>query len=356
MAPSKDACVLCSCVFYGKQKFLRCGECNRRAHAKCITLPDEDLQSIKSGARRFVCNACKSASSPCVLASPNDDYGGVASAATLSSSPPRTAPATQPVDLAAELLSLRALLVDALEGISFLSDQVTKLGEDNERLRRDNATKAEAHADVVKTLRQEVRALRTDLTRLRGDPPSPSRLAEFPPLPTASSAETIPPTPLSQSASPAASPLSADPSSKVVSSKSHRLDHPPLHLPLQQRTPKNSVPRPLAVGVSEGSGLVAVSRRKPPKAVFVTKLVPSTTSAQVFEHLSGVGAAPIVCKRLKTRHDSYASFYVAVDDACFERLKDPALWPRHCLFKPFRGELHEKMIHAEQQRLDDDGR
>lgn len=40
----------------------------------------------------------------------------------------------------------------------------------------------------------------------------------------------------------------------------------------------------------------------------------------------------------------------------YERLKDPALWPRHCLFKPFRGELHEKMIHAEQQRLDDDGR
>lgn len=126
---------------------------------------------MKSGARRFVCNACKSASSPSVLASPNDDYG-VPLAAALLSTPSRTAAATLPRDLGAELLSLRALLVDALEGIPFLSDQVAKLGEDNERLRRDNATKAAAHADVVKTLREEVRALRTDLTRMRGAPPS----------------------------------------------------------------------------------------------------------------------------------------------------------------------------------------
>lgn len=303
---------------------------------------------MKSGARRFVCNACKSASSPSVLASPNDDYG-VPLAAALLSTPSRTAAATLPRDLGAELLSLRALLVDALEGIPFLSDQVAKLGEDNERLRRDNATKAAAHADVVKTLREEVRALRTDLTRMRGAPPSLSRLAEFPPLPSVSTAVTIPATPLSTS--PSASPLSADASSKVVSSESHCLDVPPQH-----RTPKSSVPRPLAVGVSEESGLVAVSRRRPQKAVFVTKLVPSTTSAQVFAHLFGLGTAPIVCKRLKTKHDSYASFYVAVDDACFQRLKDPALWPRHCLFKPFRRDLHEKIIHAEQQALDDNGK
>lgn len=93
---------------------------------------------------------------------------------------------------------------------------------------------------------------------------------------------------------------------------------------------------------------MAGPRGKPPKAVFVPKLVPSTTSAQVCAHLSGVRAVPITRKQLKTRHDSYALFYVSVDDACFERLKDPALWPRRCLFKPFRGDLRDKMIHAEE--------
>lgn len=352
MAPSKDACVFCSCVFYGKQKFLRCGECNKRAHAKCLTLPDEDLQSIKSGVRRFVCNACNTASSLYAPASPNHDHG-ISSPATappaLSSTPSRTAAATQPVDLGAELLSLRALLVDAVEGISFLSDQVARLGEDNERLRRESATMAEAHADVVRSLRQEVHSLRGDLVRQRGPP----RLAEFPPLPTVAAAETKPPTPLPPISSPCVPPTttSASPTS-VASVSPARPDASP---PTQQRISEPSaptVPRRLAVGATDGTGLAAVDRRKSPKAIFVTKLLPTTTSAQVVSHLSSVGAVPILCKRLKTRHDSYASFYIAVDDACFQRLGDPALWPRRCLFKPFRGELHDKMIHAKENRRD----
>lgn len=170
------ACVLCSCVFFGKQKFLRCAACNKRAQAKCITLPDDDLQLLKSGARRFVCNACKTPSSP---ASPNIGHGISSQAAAspaLLPSPSLTAATTQLVDLAAELVSLRALLLDALEGISFLTDQVAKLGEDNEQLRREGATKAEAHADAVKSLRQEVLSLRGDLARLRGSTSAGSTL------------------------------------------------------------------------------------------------------------------------------------------------------------------------------------
>lgn len=159
-----------ACVFYEKQTFLRCGECNKRAHAKCITLPDEDLQSMKSGVRRFVCNACNTASSLYAPASPNHDHGISSSVTTppaVSLTPSRTAAASQPVDLGAELLSLRALLVHAVEGISFLSDEVARLGEDNERLRRESGTKAEAHADDVRSLRQKVHSLRGDLVRLR---------------------------------------------------------------------------------------------------------------------------------------------------------------------------------------------
>lgn len=238
--------------------------------------------------------------------------------------------------------------MDALDGISFLSDQVAKLGEDNERLRREGATKAEAHADAVKSLRLEVHSLRSDLARLRGPP----RLAEFPPLPPMAVAETKLPTPRTPiSSQNPVLPVSATTSPMPVASAS-----PPLlgmSPPTQQRRARHTAPRPLAVGASDGTGLVAIDRPRPPRAIFVTKLRPCTTSAQVAAHLSSVGAVPTLCKRLKTKHDSYASFYIAVDNVCFDRLRDPALWPRHCLFKPFRGELCEQMIHAEEHRCDE---
>lgn len=121
----------------------------------------------------------------------------------------------------------------------------------------------------------------------------------------------------------------------------------------QPRRARYIAPRPLAVGASDGTGCVAIDRPQPTRAIFVTKLLPSTTSELVATHLSSVGAVPTLCKNLKTKYDSYASFYVAVDNACFERLRDPALWPRHYLFKPFRGELCEQMIHAEEHRRDE---
>lgn len=200
----------------------------------------------------------------------------------------------------------------------------------------------------MRSLRQEVHSLRSDLARLRGAP----RLADFPPLPTRTVAETKPPTPRTPGSSQnPVLPASAPPSPTPVNSASPPLQNVSPPTQQQQRRARHN-PRPLTVGVSDGTVLAAVGRPRPPKAMFLTKLRPSTTSAQVAKHLCSVGAVPIMCKRLKTRHDSYASFYVAVDDVCFEKLRDPALWPRHCLFKPFRGELCEQMIYVEEHRFD----
>lgn len=115
-------------VFPTENKFLRSGECSKRARAKCITFPDADLELIKSAVWCFFCNTCNTASS---LSAPASDYGPSSAAAAslaFSSNPSHTATTTQPIDLGAELLSLRALLVDTMKGISFFSDQVTKLG------------------------------------------------------------------------------------------------------------------------------------------------------------------------------------------------------------------------------------
>ncbi|KAL3189770.1 hypothetical protein MRX96_020799 [Rhipicephalus microplus] len=64
-----------------------------------------------------------------------------------------------------DLARLRHLLLNALEGILFLSEEVSQLREENERLREDNSRGVEQQAGVVAFLRAEVRFLREELTR-----------------------------------------------------------------------------------------------------------------------------------------------------------------------------------------------
>lgn len=322
-----------------------------------MTLPDDDLHLIKSGARRFMCNSCKTVSSP---PNPNDDHGTSSAAASSlvpSSTPPHAAAAIQPVDLGAELVSLRALLMDALEGISFLSDQVAQLGEDNEQLRRESATKAEAHAVAVNSLRQEVHSLRSDLARLRGPP----RLAHFPPLPTRQVAETKPAAPQTPGSSQnAALPLlsSSSPTlqannedgERVSSEAEGRTASAGLQEPGVASGMTGKTRRPARFGVGVTSELSVVAPRPRRKAMFVSKLSPDTTPAQLQEHFSSIGVQPLACRRLKTRYASYSSFHVALEDEAFQRLQDPNLWPKNCLFKPFEGTLHDHHLHTSETR------
>ncbi|KAL1433172.1 hypothetical protein MTO96_012760 [Rhipicephalus appendiculatus] len=71
-------------------------------------------------------------------------------------------PSCSPLD--GDLPGLRRLLLDALERISFLSDEVSQLREENERLRKDHSRRVEQQARVVASLQGEVRFLREVLT------------------------------------------------------------------------------------------------------------------------------------------------------------------------------------------------
>lgn len=84
----------------------------------------------------------------------------------------------------------------------------------------------------------------------------------------------------------------------------------------------------------------------------MTKLAPETSSSQVSAYVTSVATAPLVCKRLKTKYESYASFYVAVDDETYQKLQDPGLWPTNCLFKPFQGILFDRLLHASELEIE----
>ncbi|XP_077561535.1 uncharacterized protein LOC144177830 [Haemaphysalis longicornis] len=70
--------------------------------------------------------------------------------------------------VAPDSAGLQRMLLNALEGISFLTDEVAKLREGNERLCRDNARAFAQQADVIASLRAEVRSLRGELSRRAG--------------------------------------------------------------------------------------------------------------------------------------------------------------------------------------------
>lgn len=89
--------------------------------------------------------------------------------------------------------------------------------------------------------------------------------------------------------------------------------------------------------------LCAAPRRSVRRALFLTRLHPSTTSKSVADFVNGVtgGGNSCVCTKLPSKHDTYASFHVDVDERDFDGLLKAELWPAGCLFRPFYGAIKE---------------
>ncbi|KAH8023716.1 hypothetical protein HPB51_015256 [Rhipicephalus microplus] len=128
-------------------------------NTNCVTWPDEELQLLKSGSRSFRCNLCDLSHAS---GKPNEDDSVACSDDHCSSQTGSLSTCAPP---GGDLTGLRRLLLDALEGISFLSDEVSQLREENERLRKDHSRGVEQQARVVASLRAEVCFLREELTR-----------------------------------------------------------------------------------------------------------------------------------------------------------------------------------------------
>lgn len=352
MAPSTDVCVLCSAVFYGRQENFRCTSCKKRAHSKCIQLPDMELQAVKTGERPFQCNLCLCSASE-VVSRPSDDSVHESLPATQPPDPQNSAP--RPGDLGGDATDIREMLLHALEGLSFLTDEVAKLREANDRLSRENARAFAQQSGIIASLRAEVRSLRGErLPRLPRAGPLPPERPAPPSTPELNVTMATPSTQrvdLSSFATVvakinAASTLSANEQLTPAPSEACLLlndasGKPPSNDSAQSNKRRGSA---VCVGASDACSISVVRPSKRPRHIFVSKLSPSTTSAQLTEHLSTVHVIPLACQRLKTKYSSYSSFCVTVDEDSFERLSDPLFWPKGCLFKPFRGKLHPEMF------------
>ncbi|CAN8023242.1 unnamed protein product, partial [Ixodes persulcatus] len=175
MPPSTDACSIDLRVFFGRQPRFRCAKCRHRVHQRCLMLAAEELLLLTSGESPFICSHCDGSlpASPnewdiraseeydCgeQLAGDNDDGDNQKegrSSSPISSCTARTA--AQHGDLEQSQKLLHGLLLDALEGISFLTNQVACLTEENRRLRTEWPRSTEQQTLLVCSLRDEVKA------------------------------------------------------------------------------------------------------------------------------------------------------------------------------------------------------
>ncbi|KAG0438655.1 hypothetical protein HPB47_016925 [Ixodes persulcatus] len=280
--------------------------------------------------------------------------------ATTPHRPPRPLPTVRrgqlpppPGGTNADMESLRALLLDSLEGISFLTDEVAALRDENAQLRREYRQSSQLQASAIQSLRTELRAVRE--TRCQMGPAGGRQ------LPFSYAAVTSSHHPLSSARGGGGTPLLAGEasSSAPVDGLSATLNESRTDLaePVQpsghprRQAPSNfngagfrgaghkffTARRPLLRGSAATSCIpVALPPPRPrhQRAVFVTRLGPSCDPAGLQAHIQRRGPVrELVSTRLKTRHEGYSSFHVTAADDEMEKLFDPLLWPEGSLFK-----------------------
>ncbi len=79
---------------------------------------------------------------------------------------------------------------------------------------------------------------------------------------------------------------------------------------------------------NEGTSTLRAAEGTSTGMVFISRLAPNTTKVDIVNHLKARKIDVINCEQIeKTRHSSYASFWVEVSMRVFRRVKSPRMWP-----------------------------
>jgi hypothetical protein len=87
------------------------------------------------------------------------------------------------------------------------------------------------------------------------------------------------------------------------------------------------------------------------KSLFVSRFSPDVTAADVESSLQDqLQLTSLVCTRLKTKHNSYASFHISVAEDDFHLVNNAEVWPNGCLIAPYYGRLNHDQIYTVASR------
>ncbi|PSN36363.1 hypothetical protein C0J52_22872, partial [Blattella germanica] len=107
---------------------------------------------------------------------------------------------------------------------------------------------------------------------------------------------------------------------------------------------QKSTPKPVLCGVGTSGNIKVIKKEPRGKAIFVSRFAPEVTVTQISDHLSEMNLKPMQISKLRTKHDTYSSFHVEVEENNFEKLFNAACWPEGCFVSPFYGRLKAEQI------------
>lgn len=338
-APPKGVCGACAVRFYGKQQFLICSAgCNRRFHCKCINVGQEEYNVyMASGKSTFKCTGCtrRRSLSPtnAGTSSPSGDVN--------------TTDATLDED------ALTALagnfpppgLVRVIESLSskldVLKAEIMCLRADNNSLRsvvqqlRKNVMErmplpssspplyasVTAHSSVVSSVASSSRSTRDAPIPSSGPPSTREAFDASPRRP----AGTTNPEILSGNGAHAATEITDDDGFTMV------------------RPRRRTKP---STGTAKTKKVTAVPRSKRPSALFVSRLAPDTSVADVMALIAPfLEGKPVICSKMIAKFDSYSSFHLSGDESVFNAINNPEVWPEGSIFHQFFGRLDSSRVH-----------
>jgi hypothetical protein len=103
------------------------------------------------------------------------------------------------------------------------------------------------------------------------------------------------------------------------------------------------------IGVRSSSSLSVVQKSVRMRSLIVSRFSPEVTAADVEKSLKDqLQLASIACTRLKTKHNSYASFHVSVPEDDFHLTNNTGVWPNGCLIAPYYGRLSADQIYTDE--------
>jgi hypothetical protein len=93
------------------------------------------------------------------------------------------------------------------------------------------------------------------------------------------------------------------------------------------------------IGARNSPSLPVVAKNVKTRALFVSRFSPEVTADIHKSIVEQLGLNKLVCTRLKTKFNTYASFHISVAQDEFPLINDSGVWPTGCLIAPYYGRL-----------------
>lgn len=100
-----------------------------------------------------------------------------------------------------------------------------------------------------------------------------------------------------------------------------------------------------SLGTARPNKVTAVPRPERRLALFVSRLHPDTTVADVDALVKPfLNGKPVICSKMMTKFDTYSSFHLSGDESVFNVINNSEVWPEGSIFHQFFGRLDSSRV------------